>query len=684
MPEPGVIRFKRPTPVKDFLAAAWRGLTVALVIGAGVGGVWYVVEEGLFILPESQVDQVVSFAKSFAEKQEAPVELVPSIPDEFDVLVDRLRMEHAGALRSLPPDQTAAELCWRGRNAMLGQGNEDLALARSLLEMSIVMEPRNALALAGLAEVYALLGASDPSRSELLVAVQGVLNRADALGDYGLERRRARVVWLLSAENHGEAGDLAREALRTHPNDGHFHFLNGIAQAPNPKAVEATIGSFRRALELEPEMERVWLEIGRLEERRHRYGPAATAYRAELAMNSGSSETHRLLGLLMERVGEFEAAVDHYRRSVLLDPLQADLALRRAVISYQVEGRPQQARTLLRRLLAGEHGVLGLTERQEVQVHLAAVMRVAGDFERSIRIAEELLEDDPTYSAGLFQLGLSQIGAGQVDEGEGALLRLDASGFNSLERARVHFHAGHAALTRGRTQDAISAFDRAIEARPDFVPAYFWLTAPRIGRGDAEASVQPTLRLVGKDPLEWGRRREVTLVYGPVPKLGDVASRLAETVSEERAGPKVTLALALSYFHDGQLARAESLLRSVLQKDARSEGAKFHLGLLALGRGQVQAALSLFEGLIATSHNNGVYHAYLGEALRRAGRNDEALSSLERAKAYGVRDAWVETRLGMIQARLGREAEALASLERAESGSPESLGPRIQRYHLGL
>jgi tetratricopeptide (TPR) repeat protein len=679
-----MIQFKRRTPVRDFTRSLLRGLAALVIISFGVAAASYAVQEGWLVLPEEQVSAITSFVKEQTEGPPVASTDRARLPDDFDWWLEQLALKQAEAIRTLPSERSSYELCWRGRSRMLLLGDDDLIAARDLLELALVLEPKNVLALSGLAEVYALIGISDTSRSELLVWAQWLLRRADSVGGYGLERGRARAQWLLSGGEDREAAVLIREALRTDPDDAHFHFLHGIAQASDQRATAAAIGAFERALELEPDMGRVWLEIGRLEERRGRYGPAAKAYREELASGGAGSGTHRALGLLMERVGQFSEASEHYRRSVALDPVQADLALRRAVIAYQVEGKPQQAREFLRRVLAGEHGALGLAQRQEVKVHLSAVLRIAGEYRGAIRIAEELLIDEASYAPALFHLGLAQVEDGQQDTGEGTLLRLDSSGLTSLARARVHFHAGQAALLRGRTPDAIAGFGRAVDARPDFLPAYFWLLVAQLGRGDEEVVAESSLRFLGRDPLEWSRPRELSLIYGPPPQSQEVARRITDAVPASRRGPKLSLALAIAQFHSGELRTAEELLRLVLARDARSDGAKFYLGLIALSRQQAEVAVLFLESAVESSHNNAVYHAYLGEALILAGRIDEAVESLERARALGDGSAWLDTRSGVIQAKRGLPSEAVTLLERAEAAAPDTLDPRAQRYRLDL
>lgn len=682
MPTEAVINFKRQTPVRDFVSSLGRGLVALVILGGAAAGVWWAVEAQVTVLPQETVEGALKKLRGLGGETSAPAEV--AVPDEFDGLLDQLRLEHRDFLGDYDGSHSAMEYCLTGRSRTLSGANEELALARQALERSVLLDPDNSLALAGLAQVYALQGASDASRSALSVRVLWVLNRADSVGGYALERERARVVWLLSGDSHGEALRRIRDALALQPDDGHFHFLHGIAQASDASAIDPAIGAFRRALEIEPEMDRVWLEIGRLEDTRHHYAAAVEAYRTELKSEPDSSESHRSLGLVLERVGKYSEAAEHFERSVELDSSQPDLSIRRAAIAYQVEGNPSEAIEVLGGVLEGSQGVLREEERQQARVHLSAAQRSSGDLEAAIRFAEEALVEDKAYSPALFHLGLAQIASGRVDEGEGSLLRLDASGLSSLERSRIHFHSGRAALERGRTQDALAAFTRAIDARPDFVPAYLWATVPLLGRGDDELQVESMFGFMGRDPVDWSRPRDLGLFWAPLPSLRPLTAKLEQAASGREFAPNLKLALGVLSFHEGLHSQAERALKAALVDDSGSAGASFYLGLLALSRGNNGEAVARFEHLVRIAHNNGIYHAYLGEAQRRAGSAEAAQKSFERARAYGDGFPWIETRYALVQAESGQSEEAIRSLERAASSDARAVDPRSQRYAMGL
>ncbi|MEE2830469.1 MAG: tetratricopeptide repeat protein [Myxococcota bacterium] len=677
-----VIHFRRQTPVRDFFGTLARGTVVLVIFGVVAAAVWYAVDGGFFVFPEKTVEDMTARVKSLGEEAEPSRPALSS--DEFDGLLATLEQEHAEFLSTEDGSRSAMEYCLRGRSLVLSGSDEALAAARVYLERSVILEPDNSLALAGLAEVYGHIGASDASLSELSVRVMWLLPRAEKLGGYALERERARAVWLLKGGNREEAVSVVQDALRTDPEDGHFHFLHGIALSDRPSETAAALGAFERALDLEPEMDQVWLEMGRLQESRKHYAAAVDAYRKRLALEPGSADSHRLLGLLLERVGEYGSAADHFEQSVALNSDQPGLEIRRAALAYQFADGAEEAVALIEGVLRGEQGTLRSEERQQALVHLSAARRVGGDLAGAREAAEAALEDDEYYAPGLFHLGLALIEQGSVNEGEGVLLRLDAGGLSGLERARAHFFAGWAALARGRTQDAASAFQRSIDARPDFVPAYLWSVEPLLGRGSDREVVVGMFRFIGRDPLEWQRPRDPDLFWAPQPELAPLVQRVQAARSSEHFAPELHLALGVLLFHEGRISESIKALRLAQEQKPRNEGASLYLGLADLARGREEAAVPHFTKLVAAVHNNGIYRAYLGEALRGSGQHGPALEAFEKARALGVQMAWVEGRIGVLQARAGDRAAAVESLERAEAADPHSVGPRAHRYALEL
>jgi protein O-GlcNAc transferase len=122
---------------------------------------------------------------------------------------------------------------------------------------------------------------------------------------------------------------------------------------------------------------------------------------------------------------------------------------------------------------------------------------------------------------------------------------------------------------------------------------------------------------------------------------------------------------ALEHLRQGELARAESLLRTLLQSEPRHRDALHQLGILCLQRQQAQEGANLISESLRVDPMQPAAHMHLGIALRRHGRAAEAIASF--GEALQLRPDLVEAlyNRGNSFADLGRLEEAVADLERA-------------------
>src|SRR5262245_30540963 len=124
-------------------------------------------------------------------------------------------------------------------------------------------------------------------------------------------------------------------------------------------------------------------------------------------------------------------------------------------------------------------------------------------------------------------------------------------------------------------------------------------------------------------------------------------------------------ALAVRHHQAGQLFEAESLYRQVLAADRSHFGSLHHLGIIALQRGQAQAALDVISRAIAIDDRVPDCRYNMAFALQALGRPSEA--AVHYRAAIKLRPDYVEahTNLGNVLKELGSHAEAAACYERA-------------------
>ncbi len=122
--------------------------------------------------------------------------------------------------------------------------------------------------------------------------------------------------------------------------------------------------------------------------------------------------------------------------------------------------------------------------------------------------------------------------------------------------------------------------------------------------------------------------------------------------------------LAVQRHQAGQLAEAESLYRQVLAGDRNHFGSLHHLGIIALQRGQPQAAIEPIGRAIAIDGRNPECRYNIGFAFQSLGRLNEAVNHYR--EAIRLKPDYIDayTNLGNALLQTGALSEAIATYER--------------------
>jgi tetratricopeptide (TPR) repeat protein/SAM-dependent methyltransferase len=163
-------------------------------------------------------------------------------------------------------------------------------------------------------------------------------------------------------------------------------------------------------------------------------------------------------------------------------------------------------------------------------------------------------------------------------------------------------------------------------------------------------------------------------VPGP-PGLGSLGlgSPSGSAAGKPSAGSLAELfGAAVSHHQSGALAEAERRYRYIVTLFPDHADSLHNLGLLALHRGDANAAAELIARAIKINNRIAEYHYNIALAWRALNRTDEVAASLERAIVLRRDHALAHLNLGNIRREQGRLADAVASYERAIASGPNS------------
>jgi tetratricopeptide (TPR) repeat protein len=428
------------------------------------------------------------------------------------------------------------------------------------------------------------------------------------------------------------AGDAAAQVA-----EAYFQFL--MAQRLEGLGDQTgALAALNRAAAADPKSAGVQAEIAAFHLRRNQRGDAESAALKALALDEGSIEAHRVLGLIYwtdvdamnarTPRAQFETsvrnAITHLERaakdSVPGADLQVDFALGRL---YLRTGEAAKAVEAFGRVVNQNSGSV------QGRLSLAQAHAAAGDIPSAISTLELIVEDEPRVASSLAQY---QEQAGQL-------------------------------------KAAVESYTLALTVEPMSRGLKFRRIAALINDGNVARAAALASEAQAQHPedLRFPRLRARAMFAS-----GDKAGAVTMFEPTARANPKdvdTQLALADLYSDAGRDVEAERTLRSVLAVAPGSAEVLNYLGYLLADRGRaLDEAVRLVQRALEVDPGNPSYLDSLGWAHFRRGDLKEAERYLTPAAEKLPRNAVIQDHLGDVFAGLGRWDEAIASWTRALEG----------------
>ena len=279
----------------------------------------------------------------------------------------------------------------------------------------------------------------------------------------------------------------------------------------------------------------------------------------------------------------------------------------------------------------------------EVSVALGDLYQAHGESGKAVE-AYTRAESDPVSRPSAY-MGLAMVHAEQGDHDRALALSRDALALRPAD-ARIYAYGGYYSYLAGRSQEAITAYRKAVELKPD--DAIYWntLAALYVGVGDNAA---------GMRALE----RSIAIAPGPeaLTNLGELEYQAGDYAAAVDLHTRATVLAPTDYLPWGNLGNA------LLADPATADKA----------RAAFRKAATLAQGYTATRPADGTALAALGWFLVNLGRTGEAREMLMRSEQLKGEQAEIALYNAQTLALLGDRDAALARLQAARAaGLPET------------
>ena len=469
------------------------------------------------------------------------------------------------------------------------------------------------------------------------------------------------LLWLLGATTPplapAQTPPPASRAASRQPAEAYLQFLLG-RRLEAQGDTDGAIAAHRRAADLDPESAEIRAELSGLYARQDQALEAVQWGEAALAIDAGSEEAHRVLGLiysaladrpeLARQIGIREGTAETFATQAARHLEQADsdarvdaslhFALGRAYMTLRAYAK---AIPVLRHLLDEEPGV------SDASLLLAEALLRTGDPAGARRALEEAVAERPDFLRARLQLAA-------LDEQE------------------------------ERWKDAADQYARALQISPDNAELTRRRAIALLSAGDAAGARDLLAPIVAGYRTDPKRGRSLGLLLPPLgfayQELHEYANAI-QAFEEARAkfpeDDSIVFPLGAAYERAGRDADAERTFRDLLAKDPLNAPALNYLGYMLVDHGRsLNEGVALIERALVRDPSNASYLDSLGWAYFKLGRLDLAERNLRQAAGELATNSVVQDHFGDVLYKMKRFDEAIAAWQRALAGDGEEIDRR--------
>jgi len=409
-----------------------------------------------------------------------------------------------------------------------------------------------------------------------------------------------------------------------------------------------------------------------------------------------SAEQHFRQGVEHEQGGDVRAAIIEYKNALQQDPDHAE-ARRALGQAYLALGDGVSAEKELER--ARELG----SQSDQLAIELMRALLLQGEFEKVVATVKEMTgrETNPALQLllGQAQLGLGQsadarrayekalamqpglseahLGLARIEAQDGDLeaaqRRADLALESAADSVDGWLFKGELALAQRDYDDAVGAFERALNLKKDHAGAKIGVVRSLIAKNDYDAAAR---RL---DPLAQAHPESPVINYLQAliaRGRGDVEATEAgvrEVLSVMPDHPPSLLLMGSIHYSKRKFEQAREMLSRYLAAVPGNVPARKLLGAVYLELGQPEQAVQTLAPVADTAAGDPRFLALLGSAYMRAGKVEKGTELLEQASGMAPEEAGIRTQLAVGRLASGETEEAVADLEAATALDPESV-----------
>ena len=394
---------------------------------------------------------------------------------------------------------------------------------------------------------------------------------------------------------------------------------------------------------------------------------ARKAYDQAMQADGGFAAPQLNLAKLDLREGKIDSARVRLQRLFKDRPNNTEVMLELATVEDRAS-RPEEAIRWLERARAIDRHSTTALERL-VDVYLRQKTP-----EKALDAARQADAKTPDNLEVLAALGRAYLALGNTKEAQAVFGRMTrTAAFDpgwQTEIARFQ-------LTAGNLPGAIYSLDKALSAKPDYLPAQVLMTEVELRSGETGKAEQRAKAITGRNPsLSVGYRLQADVALGRK-SFSEAITGYRAALGKE-ASTEIAMRLYRALVESGDPGAAIRFVETWLKDRPRDTAALRALAEAQALSGNLTAARTAYEQIVQLEGDNPAVLNNLANILARQG-DKRAIEIAEKAYRLAPRDAAIQDTLGWLLVQSGQPEVGLRHLREARLRAPDNAEIR---YHL--
>jgi len=531
-----------------------------------------------------------------------------------------------------------------------------LSAAFGELQKTVSLQPANYKARLDLGNMYLAGGRADDAQAQAAAILQAQPNNADA---YALLSR--------IAAKRGQKDVALNEihhALELAPNEASLHETLALLEAGDSTQKALSENELKKAVELDPKSVNAKLLLAGFYATENRLQDAERVGWTAVATDPKNLAARENVARIVLREGD-RARAEQVLRQASKDLADNPRGVRILADYYTGSGQSDKARD--------EFASLAKQYPKNVSVnegYVRALLQVR-DFSTAQAVVTELMKKNGKDPQVVVLNGIVLLNNGKTTEAVSALQ--DAVN-NAPKDAFIQYWLGKAALAKGDTSLAQKSFLQSVQLNPPGLGAQEELARIAIQHGDMNLLADVAGKTIATAPRFPGGyiwRAMVELSHNS-PDKAEADLKTAISIAPQSA--QAYLILGELRFQQKHFPEGAALLEQALEHDPNSVGALRGLVGYDLSRKQPAQALARLNAQIAKSPKNSGFYDLLAQFQIKSNNLNAAVATAQKAMELNPNDGEAVSLYASLQIQRGQAGNAIGAWEQWSKAHPSSAG----------